>query len=110
VEIRGPFIPVHDWTRVEVGVFDHFHLSWIDAVARALNAGILPADYYALGEQHAAGFELDVLTLHAERPGPANGDAEKHLRFSGAAHGTALSAPPKSRIVAEAEIDFYRRK
>ena len=101
---------IHDWTRVEAGVFHHFHLSWIDAIARALNAGILPADYYALGEQHAAGFEPDVLTLHAEKPGVDNGDAVETLRFSAAAAGTALLVPPKPRIIAEAELEFYRRK
>ena len=109
-EDRGLLMAIHDWTRVEAGVFHHFHLSWIDAIARALNAGMLPADYYALAEQHAAGIEPDVLTLHAERPGADNGDAVNSRRSSDAAHGAALLAPPKPRIIAQADMEFYRRK
>ena len=101
---------VHDWTRVEAGVFHHFHLSWIDAIARALNAGILPADYYALGEQHAAGFEPDVLSLRTEHPGVGNGDPAKSWHSSSVPHETALLAPPTTRIIAEASTEFYRRK
>jgi hypothetical protein len=106
----GPNMAVHDWTRVEAGVFHHFHLSWIEAMARALNAGILPDDYYALGEQHAAGFEPDVLTLRAGRPSTGNGSAIESRHCSNAAHGTALLAPPPARIIAGADTEFYRRK
>jgi len=49
-------MPVHDWTRVDAGIFHAFHHDWITDLARALNRGILPGDYYALPEQHAAGF------------------------------------------------------
>jgi hypothetical protein len=48
-------MPVHDWTRVEAGIFHAFHQNWIVALSAALNEGILPDDYYALPEQHAAG-------------------------------------------------------
>ena len=51
------------------------HLHLVDEhteLARALNRGLLPSDYYALAEQHAAGFGPDVLTLQGDR----NGDAE----------------------------------
>ena len=43
-------MPVHDWTRVDAGIFHHFHTSWMDEIAGALNAGLLPPDYYALAE------------------------------------------------------------
>ena len=56
-------MPVHDWSRVEAGIFHHFHHAWIEEIARALNHGLLPEDYYAMAEQHAAGFGPDVLTL-----------------------------------------------
>src|SRR5438477_10273331 len=69
-------MPVHDWTRVEPGIFHDFHHEWISTIRRALNDGLLPADYYALAEQQAAGFGPDVLTLNAstsaEEPSPAN--------------------------------------
>ena len=54
---------VHDWRRVEAGIFHDFHHSWIEEIARALNRGLLPPEYYALREQYAAGFGPDVLTL-----------------------------------------------
>jgi hypothetical protein len=58
---------VHNWTRVGAGIFHAFHHSWIEEISRALNHGLLPSEYYALPEQHAAGFGPDVLTL-ARRP------------------------------------------
>ena len=59
-------VPIHDWTRVDAGIFHAFHHDWITELARALNRGLLPADYYALPEQHAAGFGPDVLTFQEE--------------------------------------------
>jgi hypothetical protein len=46
-------MPIHDWSRVDPGVFHDFHLSWIVNFARDLNAGGLPPSYYALVEQSA---------------------------------------------------------
>src|SRR5262245_36051418 len=56
-------MPMHDWTSMEPGIFHAFHHGWIQELARLLNQGLLPADYYALTEQVAAGFGPDVLTL-----------------------------------------------
>jgi hypothetical protein len=55
-------MPVHDWTRVNAGIFHHFHQCWIDELQRALNRGLLPESYYALAEHYAGGFGPDVLT------------------------------------------------
>ncbi len=49
-------MPTHDWTKVEAGIFHDFHHAWIEEIKRALNGGLLPVVYYALAEQHAAGF------------------------------------------------------
>jgi hypothetical protein len=46
-------MPIHDWTRVEAGIFHAFQYDWITDIARALNRGLLPQDYYALPEQIA---------------------------------------------------------
>ena len=66
-------MPVHDWTRVEAGIFHDFHTVWTVALRNALNEGLLPQGYYALAEQHAGRAITDVLTLHAsaaaEEPG-----------------------------------------
>jgi hypothetical protein len=65
-------MPVHDWTRVEAGIFHDFHLVWTAGLRNALNEGLLPRGYYVLAEQHAGRSIPDVLTLHAspESEGP----------------------------------------
>ena len=66
-------MPVHDWTRVEAGIFHDFHVVWTVFLRNALNEGLLPKGYYALAEQHAGRAIADVLTLHGspEPQGPA---------------------------------------
>ena len=98
-------MPVHDWTRVDAGIFHAFRLGWIEELARALNQGILPEHYYALPEQNAAGFGPDVLTLQA----PQNDADSTAVPASGANTGVLL-APPKLKLTAETDMDFYRRK
>jgi hypothetical protein len=56
-------MPIHDWTRVDAGLFHAFHQDWIGVLARELNAGVLPPDYFALREQSTQGPVPDVLTL-----------------------------------------------
>jgi hypothetical protein len=58
-------MPVHDWTRVEAGIFHDFHNAWVIELRNALNGGLLPRDYYALTEQHAGRYIADLLTLYA---------------------------------------------
>ena len=100
-------MPVHDWTRVEPGIFHDFHHAWIEELKRELNAGLLPEDYYALAEQHAAGFGLDVLTLEAETS--ENRGETRPPRESGGEVALLLS-PPQAQITAETDMEFYRRK
>lgn len=101
-------MPMHDWTRVTPGIFHAFHHEWISEISRALNRGLLPADYYALPEQIAAGFGPDVLTLQGTSDGRADEDHANGL--SGGGTATALLARPQTRFVAETEAAFYRRK
>jgi hypothetical protein len=100
-------MPMHDWTKVEAGIFHAFHHRWISALSDALNGGKLPADYYALPEQVAAGFGPDVLTLHfpasGERPLPGGGGGD-------IATATPLQQRPRTRFTAETDAEFYRRK
>jgi hypothetical protein len=96
-------MPVHDWTRVDAGIFHAFHHSWIEEIARALNGGILPPEYYALPEQHAAGFGPDVLTLQ-EKPD----DNSDKPPVPGT--GRLALAAPKLPPTAETDIAFYRSK
>jgi hypothetical protein len=57
-------MPVHDWARVEAGIFHDFHVGWLPEIRTVLNGGLLPEGYYALTEQHAGKSIADVLTLH----------------------------------------------
>lgn len=67
-------MPAHDWTRVSANIFHAFHVAWIGALQRQLNAGTLPKDYYALSEQSAGDVVPDVLTLHHASDPSAEGD------------------------------------
>jgi len=92
-------MPVHDWTRVDAGLFHHFHQTWIASLSEALNAGTLPRDYFALVEQSIRGPIPDVLTLKLS-PGADEADESS----------TALAvaeAPPKTRLVQRNEADIY---
>jgi uncharacterized protein DUF4058 len=91
-------MPMHDWKKVDAGIYHAFHHDWITAIGQSLNSGLLPEDYYALPEQIAAGLGPDVLTLQSQPLGKA---------VSG---GTATSPRPTTRFVAETAPEFYRRK
>ena len=98
-------MPVHDWTRVDAGIFHAFHAHWISAVSDVLNEGILPEDYYALSQLHAAGFDADVFTLQGSR------DDENAWTAPDASGGRGGSlAAPHLAPTAETDMEFYRRK
>lgn len=96
-------MPIHDWTRVKPGIFHAFHHDWITEIARALNRGIMPSNFYALPEQFAAGFGPDVLTLQEE-------DADSEPNENPAISGGVLLAAPKLKPIAETVMEFYRQK
>jgi hypothetical protein len=95
-------MPVHDWTRVDAGLFHHFHHRWIDSLSDALNSGCLPRDYFALVEQRIQGPIPDVLTLQLEPrgAGPSNGTVALAV----------ATMPPRTRLVQRHEAEIYARK
>lgn len=87
-------MPVHDWTKVEDGIFHSFHTWWLVGLCDVLNGGVLPESFYALPEQDAGPGIPDVVAL--QRQDHANG--------SNGAGGTALSVvAPKVRFRDRAE-------
>ena len=98
-------MPIHEWTRVDAGIFHAFHHDWITEIARALNRGLLPAEYYALPEQIASGLGPDVLTLR----GPSSNGTPAGI--GSPSGGVALAvAPPKVRIRMRPEANQYAAK
>jgi hypothetical protein len=95
-------MPLHDWTRVDAGLFHAFHQRWISALCDALNTGGLPPDYFALPEQHIQGPIPDVLTLHlAPRTEEPSNDTV----------GLAVAtAPPHVRLIRRHEAEIYAQK
>ncbi len=93
-------MPIHDWTRVDAGLFHNFHLQWISHLSSALNDGVLPEDFYALAEQKTPSYEPDVLTLKLASDEPETGSG-----------GLAVTAvPPQTTFVSTVEEDLYARK
>ena len=92
-------MPIHDWTRVDSGIFHDFHQSWTIELRNILNAGRLPDGYFALAEQVIGGPIPDVVTLQRNAAVPER---------SG---GVALAeAPPQASDVVSAESDVYAAK
>jgi hypothetical protein len=95
-------MPVHDWTRVDAGLFHAFHQQWIISLCNALNSGVLPPDYFALPEQNIRGPIPDVLTLNL-----SNGKGEP----VGDVGGVAVTVrSPGTRLTRRAEADSYLGK
>jgi hypothetical protein len=92
------------------GIFHHFHHEWITEVCRALNRGLLPAGYYALEEQTAAGLGPDVLTLQTS-PDDSEPESDPNAESGGGtATVTETLVRPTTTYTAESDAEFYRRK
>ena len=82
---------VHDWTRVDAGIFHDSHTAWLGALRGALNRGLMPPGYSAVIEQYVGPGNVDVLTL-------ASDDAVPPADWDGGTGGgvaTLLEAPPR---------------
>ncbi len=98
-------MPIHDWSRVDAGIFHDFHHAWIEEIKRSLNRGLLPPDYYALAEQITGPMGPDVLTLRA--PDIAG---HRHSNKSNGAGVAVAERPPKVRFHMIAEASEYAEK
>lgn len=95
-------MPIHDWTRVDAGLFHDFHQDWTIELRRSLNAGRLPAGYVALADQQTGGPIPDVLTLNRGPKG--RGKSEP-------AGGTAIAtSPPQARFIITSEASIYAQR
>jgi hypothetical protein len=95
--VKEYLMPIHDWTRVDAGIFHHFHHDWISEISRALNRALAGTDYYALAEQIAGGRGPDVLTLQQPSQKRMKKSAKPPARRS--TGGVALATtPPRVRF------------
>jgi hypothetical protein len=96
-------MPIHDWTRVDAGLFHAFRQGWISALSNALNTGGLPPGYFALIEQVPTGRIPEFLDLDLS-PGreEPTGRTTRGL--------TVDAVPPRTRLVRCAEEQAYVRK
>src|SRR5438552_5367237 len=108
---RDQVMPIHDWARVDAGIFHEFHYDWIFMLKEALNQGLLPPDYYALAEQVTGGLHPDVLTLERKHAGaPSSGDnGLSNVPAAGGGVAVAVN-PPRVQFTASAESELYARK
>jgi hypothetical protein len=95
-------MPIHDWTRVDSGLFHNFHQRWTISLSDTLNAGVLPAEYFALVEQRIQGPIPDVLTLKLS-PGPAETPSDE-----GGIRVATVS--PRTRLVRRTDRSIYGDK
>src|SRR5437588_691481 len=113
---------LHDWTRVNAGIFHDFHTAWIIHLKETLK-DLLPPGYYALAEQHL-GRKQAVVVVDLFPPGrhdPAglraglweHLDAEEYtlpsgkpLTFASYAAGPATVAYLEHRAVGDPPCDL----
>jgi hypothetical protein len=57
-------MPIHDWERVEPGLFHDFHRTWTIAIRNALNSGALPPGYSALAGRVGPSPVQEILAVH----------------------------------------------
>lgn len=95
-------MPMHDWTRVTAGTFHAFHNAWITHLQEALNGGLLPPSYYALGEHASGDIGPDLLTLREAAASDGDGGPAEPERGLIA----VASAPPQVQVAQEASSDM----
>jgi Protein of unknown function (DUF4058) len=98
-------MPMHDWTKVDAGIFHDFHQTWSGRIKERLNAGLLPPDFYALIEQTTLRGDSkrrvpDILALEYR-------DVDKSP--SGGPKSALLSRPQTAQKY-KSDLDAFRRK
>lgn len=102
-------MPIHDWTRVDAGVFHDFHYVWVAIIRRQLNAGLLPTGYYAMAEQNSGPGIPDVLALRS--PDNDSGFNGSPSTGDGPSGGIALrTTAPGARFHDRTENEVYSGK
>lgn len=83
-------------------MFHHFHNSWVYKLSDRLNDGILPAGFYAAGEQIIGDVEPDVLTFRSH--------AEPDVPWPESGAIAVVEHPPKVSLTSHADEPLYVSK
>jgi hypothetical protein len=93
-------MPLHDWTKVNSGLYHHFHQVWAVEISRSMNRGRMPKNLTALVEQRSGSKEPDVVAIELSTPDEAgSGDG-----------GTAVLDRPQTRIMRQSDDEHYAWK
>jgi len=96
-------MPMHDWSRVQSGVYHNFHVLWLSTITNRLNAGLLPKGMIAMAEQVIGGPAPDVVTLQQN-------DIVFSAGSGGVATLTEVLPKPKTEFVIPVEVERYAAK
>ncbi len=96
-------MPMHDWSKVQSGVYHNFHYRWIAAIMDRLNAGLLPNGMIAMAEQVIGGPEPDVVTLQQN-------DILFSVNEANATTMTEALPQPKTQFVIPVATERYAAK
>jgi hypothetical protein len=88
---------LHDWSKVPIGLFHHFHQDWSIELARTLNRGLLPSGLSALVEQRAGPKQPDVLAIEGY-------DNRSHFTRP---NGLAILDRPVTRHIRRSSREIY---
>ncbi len=101
---------VHDWSRVDDGIFHDFHHAWIEEIKRELNGGLLPEWLYALAEQQVSEFGPDVLALQAPGSKDEMKSSERDDSSDSGSDTGLMVAPPRVAMTLQGAEDFYTQR
>jgi len=96
-------MPMHDWSRVQSGIYHNFHYRWIASIMDRLNGGLLPKGMIAMAEQIIGGPEPDVVTLQQN-------DIVFSANGGGVATMTEVLPKPKTEFVIPVDVERYSAK
>ncbi len=96
-------MPIHDWSRVDAGIFHDFHIGWIGELRTLLNEELLPDPYYALAESVVGEAIPDVLALE-ERQLSGNESPHQDSKLGDDSKENPLALAPSSVLVEELDL------
>ncbi|MGL4423970.1 MAG: DUF4058 family protein [Gemmataceae bacterium] len=92
-------MPIHDWTKVQSGLFHAFHQSWSVRIQDSLN-GELPKGYYALVEQKVDGPEPDVIAVEMKKRSKPISPTQSST--------VVMLEPPQTTFTAQVDQEAFR--